>query len=53
MQEYAQSNASKSRTPGKRRCDRCQRWYKPLNECVRFCGCCSARLLSLAARGWR
>jgi hypothetical protein len=46
MQSYTQSGTRPKRGPGRRRCDRCQRLHKPLSESVRYCGACSAKLLS-------
>ena len=44
--QYTQQTAQRKRGPGKRKCDRCQRPHKPLSESVRYCGACSAKLLS-------
>ena len=52
--DYHKAAPRKPRGIGKRKCDHCGRWHKPLSESVRFCGSCSARKLAHAWRGlWR
>ena len=52
---YQKKSTASKRGIGKRKCERCQRWHKPLSVSVKFCGACSARLLaSVSWRGlWR
>lgn len=40
--------SAKYRGPGKRKCERCARWHRPVRESITLCGSCAARILAVA-----